>query len=149
MRPTLVLLLAAAAASPWPAPPAAAEGDPPVQDNRFFPKEMEDALAALKLPDPEESFNAGLAALARLRGRDGALEPMRETAFPVLLEYALSTRLEHAASYAGEVLAALDGARLVRELQGMVDRESAGPRMFSAAVLLEEVAWSAGADFGS
>jgi hypothetical protein len=107
-------------------------------DNRFVPKEMEDALEALRKTDPEDSFNEGLAVLARLRHRDGGPEPLRQTAFGPLLEHALSTRLEHVASFSGEILAALDSARLLEELEDAIEKDGAEGRLFNAAVLLEE-----------
>ena len=132
------LLLAASAppaiAAEDPPPPPA----PPAQD-RFFPKEMEDALAALALPDPEDAFQQGLATLARMRSREGAVEPMRATAFAPVLEFALATRLEHHASFAGEILVALDAARLAEALSEAADKEQDPRRLFNAAVLLEEV----------
>ena len=132
-----LLLLLLLAAAPGAAPAARAEGG--AADNRFFPKEMEDALVALRSPDPEDSFHNGLAALARLRGRDGSLDPMRKDAFAPILEHALSTRLEHVASFAGEILAGLDPDRMAAELLAVADRESEGRRLLNAAALLEEV----------
>jgi hypothetical protein len=138
-----ILLLAAA---PWTASAVRAEGGPPAPDNRFFPKEMEDALAAMGGEDPEDAFQNGLAALARLRLRDGALEPMRKDAFEPIFEHGLSTRLEHVASFAGEILSALDTGRLATELAAAVDRAGESRRLFNAAVMLEECRWVQGAE---
>lgn len=115
-------------------------GDPPApQDNRFFPKEMEDALKAMAGSDPEDSFQEGLATLARLRGRDGGREGLREGAFAPILAHALATRLEHIASFAGEILVSLDARRLLAEVRKEVEDTSDPVRLFNAAVLLEEI----------
>jgi HEAT repeat protein len=139
-----ILVFAAAVGGGVPAPPAAAQQAP---DNRFFPKEMEDALAAMKGADPEQSFADGLAVLARVRHRDGALEPMRERAFPEILEHALGTRLESGASFAGEILAGLDPGRLAKELEAVAEKDGDPVRLYNAAVLLEVVP-RGGADGG-
>jgi len=107
-------------------------------DDRFFPKDLADALAGLDSPDPEDSFAGGLQALARLRGKQGGPEALREQAFAPLLEKGLGTRLEHVVSFAGEVLASLDRRRLVEEVSRRIEKESEGRRMRNAAVLLEE-----------
>ncbi len=149
--PSLLLLLLGGLLLAGPATPAARAQDAPpppaAPDNRFFPKEMEDALKAMGGADPEDSFTNGLAVLARLRFRDGATEPMRKDAFPPVLEAALSTRLEHVASFAAEILAGLDLPRLATEASKSVDGETDAQRLFNAAVLLEECAVPAeGAD---
>ncbi len=133
----LVLLLAAA---PWSAPLALAEGGPPV-DDRFFPKEMEDSVAAMKGADPEDSFTNGLAALSRMRMKQGALDPMRKEAFGPVLEHGLSTRLEYVSSFAGELLSALDPGQAGKELAAVAEKESDEHRLFNAAAMLEEVRW--------
>jgi HEAT repeat protein len=140
-RPTLLLLAALLPLLPGSGP-VLAEGGAPA-DNRFFPKEMEDALAALKSPDPEDSFNDGLAVLSRMRSKDGAPDAMRKDAFGPVLEHALSTHLEYVASYAGEILAALDQQRLTAECRSVAEKESDGGRLFNTAVLLEEVPYVA------
>jgi hypothetical protein len=110
---------------------------------------MEDALAAMKGADPEDSFNNGLATLARLRLRDGARDPMRKDAFGPVLEHALSTRLEYVASYAAEILAALDPGRLSTELASVAEKESDQRRLFNAAAMLEEGRWGPEGETGS
>ncbi len=140
-RAVLAVVLAGSAASPQ-GPLRAQDGGgdappPPPPDNRFFPKEMEDALAALAGSDPEDSFQQGLAVLDRLRGRDGAAEALGASAFEPVLAHALGSRREHVASFAGEFLAALDAPRLVESLAPVVEQEQDARRLRNAAALLE------------
>src|SRR5258706_3623965 len=136
--PVLALLLATAA--PWSASPVLAEGGSNPED-RFFPKEMTDAVAAMKGADPEDSFNDGLAVLARMQMKQGAMEPMRKEAFPPVLQHGCLERLESVSSYAGEVLASLDAARACKELSMIAEKESDEHRLYNAVAMLETIPW--------
>ncbi len=117
-----------------------AGGAPPSQDLRFFPKDLEDALKALGDPagDEESRFEA-LQKIARMRGLDGAADPLRKDAFVPVLEKALDTRQDTFADTAGTFLAALDPERL-HDLLRKDLRSSGGkePRLLRNATFLAE-----------
>ncbi len=136
-----LLALVLLAHAPFSAPPLAAQdggGDappPPPPDNRFFAQDMENRLKELaEAADDEARFDA-LNALSRMTGQDGALAPLADRAFAPVLERALATEHEAFASVASTFLAAVDGARLGKEIAAQAAAEKTGLRVANAATL--------------
>jgi HEAT repeat protein len=153
-RPGLILLLALAAATggsasaqdPPPPPPAGGNGGAPpapapaAPQERFFQKELDDALAMLTDPaaDEESAFEA-LQKIARMRGLEGAREPLLATAFEAVLREACESRQDTFADTAGGFLAALDKERFAKELWKIADAEKEPRRLRSMTFLAENL----------
>ncbi len=122
-----------------PAPPV-----PPARDDRFFPRDLAERLQALDdaAGDDESRYDA-LAAIARMRGLDGALEPLRADAYDRVLARALSSRHEAFVATAGEFLAALDRDRLLASMKKSVAGDGGGTATMAN---LATLAGEAGAD---
>jgi HEAT repeat protein len=105
---------------------------------RFFPKEMEDALKELGDPegDEETRFDA-MAKIARMRGLEGATDPLKKDAFDPVLARALESRQDTFADGAGIFLAALDRDRLAVAVKKAVAGEKDPGRLRSATFLAE------------
>ena len=136
--PSLFAIEGGGGAPPPPPPPA---------DNRFFPKELEDALKELDdaAGDEETRYDA-LAKIARMRGLDGAEEPLKKDAFDPVLKRALGTRPDAFADGAGTFLAALDGDRLAAELKKAAEGEKEAARLRAMTFLAENLGLPRGAE---
>ncbi|HEU4394183.1 MAG TPA: HEAT repeat domain-containing protein, partial [Planctomycetota bacterium] len=131
---------------PPPAPPPAPPPqDPPPVGDRFFPKELADALAALVAAesDDEARFES-LIKISRMRPLEGATEPLKTDAFAPVLAKALSTRQDTFADCAGAFLAALDRPRLADELKKQATGDDA-VRLRNATFLAENLGGPEGA----
>src|SRR5688572_21123574 len=134
-----------------PPPPAPAPAlapppqDPPAAGERFFPKELADALAVLDAADSDDEARfESLIKISRMRPLEGAIEPLKSDAFAPVFAKALATRQETFADCAGAFLAALDRARLAAELNKQVEGDDAA-RLRNATYLAENLGGAEGA----
>jgi HEAT repeat protein len=145
-----VLLLAFAAAGPVaaqetpkaPAPvPAPAGGGPAAQpSDRFFQKDLDDALRALDgaVGDEESSYEA-LFRITRMLALEGSADPLKQAAFGPVFRRAVETRQDTFADTAGTFLAALDRPRLAAELKKAAEAEKDPVRLRAMTFLAEDL----------
>jgi HEAT repeat protein len=139
--PRLLVLAAALAvlAVPLPARAQDAGGAAPAGD-RFFPKELEDAVKALTAADAdEEARYDALLRISRMRPLEGATEPLKADAFAPVLARALESRQDTFADSAGAFLAALDRPRLAEEVKKAAKGQGDAVRMRNLTFLAENL----------
>ncbi len=147
--PALLLALVAAAGpvaaqetppAPPPVPAPAGGGAPAPTADKFFQKDLDDAIKALEDAgaDEESSFEA-LFRITRMLHLEGAADPLKKDAFAPVFRRAVETRQDTFADTAGTFLAALDRARLAAELRKAAESEKEPARLRAMTFLAEDL----------
>ncbi len=127
-------------APPPDLPPPLDLPPPPATDLRFFPKDLEDALKELGSSESDEdSRYEALLKITRMRGLDGAADPLKKDAWVPVMEKALGTREDTFADTAGTFLAALDAERLASEVRKAAGSEREAWRLRNLTFLAENL----------